>query len=605
MPRRSALLWALFSALCLFLCGCTRTEASVSQIVVFVCLVVSVILLAMHIHALTVKQKRLRESNRHLSETVNMLMALETLYFSFFVVDIAQDRYRTVYIAPRLKGAVPAEGTFTELKHIFMGGMVADDFKEELLRHMDYDFIREALHREDPAADRKSFYCDYQALRGGKAVWCRVTVTAVDLDAQGYPVRVLALLQDVNTEKTKEAAYQAKILEEARAAKVANNAKDEFLRRISHDIRTPINGIQGYINMSADHPEDLALQAHCRESAASALHILLELVNNVLDMSRLESDEIRPEQKPFSLMTLLGEVDTLLRPQALSRGIRYELPCEDPVPYDRLIGSPRYLRQIFMNLAGNAIKYGHQGGYVRLSAIPVTSSDTEVTYDFIIADDGLGMSEEFQQRMFEPFAQESEDARTAYEGSGLGLSIVKKLTDALGGTITCRSEKGKGTTFCVRLTFAIDRGEIPAAVPTPDAEQMLRGRHILLAEDNALNMDIAAYLLTEKGAVVTKAWNGREAIDAFAASEEGYFDLLFLDIMMPVCDGLEAARAIRALDRPDAASVPICAMSANAFPDDIRRSLDAGINAHLAKPMDAQKLYAVVCRLLAGTTDRT
>lgn len=354
-------------------------------------------------------------------------------------------------------------------------------------------------------------------------------------------------------------------------------------------------------DMAASHPDDPEIQAHCRESANAVLHTLLELVNSVLDMSKLESDEVVLEEKPFDLTELLDEINAVLKPQAASKNIEYEIMRQDGLAVSHLIGSPRYLSQILLNLASNAIKYGRPGGYLRLNTKLISSTGQEAVYEFTCEDNGIGMSGEFQKHLFEPFSQEAQNARTKYEGVGLGLSIVKKLVDALGGTITCRSEKDVGTTFCVRLTFRIDKDyKVPDHPSEKSDHSVLEGKNVLLAEDNELNMEIAEFLLTDRGAKVTKAWNGEEAVDIFAASETGFFDIIFMDIMMPVKDGLTATREIRSLDREDAKTVPITAMSANAFSDDIQRSLDAGMNAHISKPIDEAKLTATAELLLNG-----
>lgn len=546
-------------------------------------------------------QEKLKESNLRLTESVRMLRSLETIYFSLFYVDLLSDSYNTIYIAPWLEKAIPQSGVYTTLKNTFLTTMVVPAYREDIDRRMSGDFIRKTLCKENITAVRKSFYTDYQALRGGEIKWCRVSATVVDFDDAGMPVHILALLQDVDSEKTKEADYQAQILKEAHEAKVANLAKTEFLRRISHDIRTPVNGIKGYIDMAASHPDDPEIQAHCRESANAVLHTLLELVNSVLDMSKLESDEVVLEEKPFDLTELLDEINAVLKPQAASKNIEYEIMRQDGLAVSHLIGSPRYLSQILLNLASNAIKYGRPGGYLRLNTKLISSTGQEAVYEFTCEDNGIGMSGEFQKHLFEPFSQEAQNARTKYEGVGLGLSIVKKLVDALGGTITCRSEKDVGTTFRVRLTFRIDKDyKVPDHPSEKSDHSVLEGKNVLLAEDNELNMEIAEFLLTDRGAKVTKAWNGEEAVDIFAASETGFFDIIFMDIMMPVKDGLTATREIRSLDREDAKTVPITAMSANAFSDDIQRSLDAGMNAHISKPIDEAKLTATAELLLNG-----
>lgn len=551
--------------------------------------------------ALREKQEELRKSNNDLAQTVEVLRALETIYFTLFYVDLDEDRYETVYMAPWLQTAIPQSGVYTRLKQTFLDSMIVPAYCGEIDRRMSIPFIRENLSQEKLTDVRKSFYTDYQAIRGGETKWCRVSATAVDFNEDGTPRHVLALLQDVDEEKAREAAYQAQILQEAEEARIAANAKTEFLRRISHDVRTPINGIRGYLDIAARHPDDAALQEHCRKSANVALQALLDLVNSVLDMSRMESSDIALEEKPFDLTEVLDNVNTILTPQAAARGVSFEALRREPVPITHVIGSPLHVSQIIMNMTANAVKYSNPGGYVRVHTELVGSTEDEVTYEFVCADNGIGMSKEFQQHMFEPFAQEAVNARTTYEGVGLGLSILKKLVDAMGGTVTCQSEKGVGTTFRVRLTFRIDKTYQSAPMLSQSAaDSLLRGRKLLLAEDNALNMEIAEMLLEERGAVITKAWNGREAVERFETSPEGFYDLILMDIMMPELDGLAATRAIRALDRPDAKTVPIFAMSANSFPDDVQRSLDAGMTGHIAKPIDP----AALIEALAAQQDR-
>ena len=546
--------------------------------------------------ALRENKEELEVSNDRLRQTIKTLEALETIYFSLYYVDVKENRYETIYQAPWLVDLIPRFGVYTELKQLFVDKMIVPEFCEEIDHRMSLEFISDSLSSKNITEVRKSFYTDYQSIRGDELRWCRVTATPVDHDEEGKPIHVLALVQDINKDKERESNYQNKIIQEAQKAKMANLAKSEFLRRISHDIRTPINGIQGFINLAAKHPDDFEMQAHCRDGASLALHTLLEMVNNVLDMSKLETNDITLEEKPFDLTELLKEINTIIQPQAQAREIHGVNVRHGGVPIPHVIGSPRHLSQILLNLETNAVKYGRPGGYINFYTRMVSSDEQTVTYEFICADNGVGMSEKFQEHLFEPFTQETDGARTRYEGTGLGLAIVKKLVDAMHGTVTCESKKNVGTTFRVQLTFLIDQ-EYQMEQFESD-ETILQGKHVLLVEDNELNMEIAEYMFLDRGAEVTKAWDGQEAVEKFAESENGYYDVIFMDIMMPKMNGLEAARAIRALERNDAKKIPMIAMSANAFSDDIQQSMDAGMDAHIAKPIDEKKILLACSKLL-------
>ena len=317
-------------------------------------------------------QRELRRSNSQLQKTVNMLHSLENIYFTIFYVDLELNRFDTVFLAPWLDGFLPEDLSYSKLKDRFTHLLVLEQYRDELDRQMSSAAIRETLRRDNLSDVHRSFYIDYQAYRGDAVNWCRVTVTAVDFDEEGTPLHVLVVLQDINREKTKEAEYQAQIMEEAQSARLANMAKSEFLRRISHDIRTPVNGIQGYLTMAAQAPDDMELQARCRQRAGTALNTLLDLVNNVLDMSKLESGQLQLEHKSFALADILNEVRVTNEPYAAEHGIAYTVEClwdTDNAP--RLIGSPSHLRQILMNLVSNAIKYGRSARRRRQRRLPV------------------------------------------------------------------------------------------------------------------------------------------------------------------------------------------------------------------------------------------
>lgn len=361
---------------------------------------------------------------------------------------------------------------------------------------------------------------------------------------------------------------------------------------MSHDIRTPINGILGMLEMEERHKNDVKKLEKCRRKTLGATEYLLSLVNNVLDIGKLETNEIVIEHKPFDLIPLLMKMLPIIEIQATEHGIRYEGGKEmSRIIHRYLIGSPVHLNRVLMNLAGNAVKYNRKGGSVTVYCTEVSSDEKTVVYRFICADTGIGMSEEFQKHAFEPFTQEGKESVSTYSGSGLGLSIVKKFVEKMNGTIDLKSEENVGTTFCVTIPFEIDHAAQEKAQKHEEAKPVdLTGKRALLVEDNELNQEIAEMLLEDEGLVITTVDNGQKAVETFEASPEFAYDFIFMDIMMPVMDGLTAARRIRALPRKDARSVPIFAMTANAFQDDIRQSMEAGMNAHLMKPLDMEKI---------------
>ena len=394
----------------------------------------------------------------------------------------------------------------------------------------------------------------------------------------------------------REQEYQKTLKAAALKAESANLAKTEFLQRMSHDIRTPINGIRGMVEIGDRCPEDMARQADCRKKIWEASTLLLELVNEVLDMGKLESGEVVLESVPFDLPELMHEVTDVLEKQAAERGIVLHREY-GKLPHPRLVGSPLHVKRLLMNVLSNAIKYNRDKGRVMLDCFELSCTGNKVQICFVCADTGIGMSEEFQKRMFEPFAQENAGARSVYGGTGLGMSITKSLVDKMGGTIGVESQQGVGTTYTITLPFAIDN----TAAEEPEQQTdltVLQGRRLLLAEDNALNMEIVEFLLNEVGVKVTRAADGQQAVEAFAASPVGGYDAILMDVMMPVRDGHEATRAIRAMDRPDAKTIPIFAMTANAFTEDRLKALQAGMNEHLPKPIDPDTLYRLLVKYL-------
>ena len=399
-------------------------------------------------------------------------------------------------------------------------------------------------------------------------------------------------------EQEKDEKYKAELLRAAKKAEAANEAKTEFLQRMSHDIRTPINGICGMIDVADHYAEDMKKQTECRAKIKEASHLLLELINEVLDMSKLESDEVILEEIPFNLNSISEEILGVIEQMATEQNIRI-LWEEKEVTHWNLIGSPVHVKRTLMNILSNAVKYNKENGYVYISCREIPSKQTAMTtLEFVCRDTGIGMTEAFQKRIFEPFAQEHAGSRTKFAGTGLGMPITKKLVEKMGGTISFESKEGTGTTFVIRIPFRIDTDRKDRTETEEKTETSIQGLHVLLTEDNELNMEIAEFVLQNEGTVVTKAWNGQEAVDIFRKSSPGEFDVILMDIMMPVMNGYEAAKMIRSLDREDAKVIPIIAMTANAFIEDRMRAKEAGMDEHIAKPVDRKLLVKVINELV-------
>ena len=411
---------------------------------------------------------------------------------------------------------------------------------------------------------------------------------------QGYRTNQVHQKQELE----KEEQYKADLLMAAKKAEAANRAKTEFLQRMSHDIRTPINGICGMIDVADHHADDLEKQTECRGKIKEASHLLLELVNEVLDMSKLEADEMVLEETPFNLSSIAEEVFAVIEQIAAEQNIRIIWEKKE-ITHRNLIGSPGYVKRVMMNILSNAVKYNKENGYIYISCMEIPSEQPDMTtVEFVCRDTGIGMTDAFQEHIFEPFAQEHTGSRTKYAGTGLGMPISKKLVEKMGGSITFKSKEGAGTTFLIRVPFKIDLGADKREKQKDISEKSLKGLHILLAEDNELNMEIAEFMIRNEGAVVTKAWNGQEAVERFRKSRPGEIDVILMDIMMPVMSGYEATQIIRSMGREDAKVIPIIAMTANAFTEDRLRAKEAGMDEHIAKPIDANKLVKAIHELL-------
>ena len=380
---------------------------------------------------------------------------------------------------------------------------------------------------------------------------------------------------------------------ELESEKKANKSKSDFLSRMSHDMRTPLNGIIGLLQIAERHfdDKDLLLESHKKMQVAA--NYLLSLINDVLQMSKIEDGNVPLTKDIIDFSELTKDILVIIEQRAKERGIKMQFNAKKDIRYPFVYGSPVHLRQIFFNIYGNCIKYNHIGGSIVTTSDYTETDDGVVMYEWTITDTGIGMSKEYKEHIFEPFSQERQYIGSAHHGIGLGMSIVKGLIEKMGGSIEVESEEGVGSTFIIKIPFKI--ASTPDKVNKQTSELKIDGLNLLLVEDNELNAEIAETLLSDEGAAVTVAKDGSQAVNIFKEKPEGSFDAILMDIMMPVMDGLTATKKIRTLNHPDAKKIPIIAMTANAFKEDKEKCLAAGMNAHLAKPIEIENVKKVLC----------
>lgn len=412
-----------------------------------------------------------------------------------------------------------------------------------------------------------------------------------------FSVLVFYLTDNRNRKLMEQKEESNRILKEAaEEAHSANRAKSEFLSHMSHDIRTPINGIMGMTEIALKNVSDAARVEDCLDKISNSSQHLLSLINDVLDMSRIESGKVTANSAPMNMIATIDECASIIGGQLLDRDL--ELIREfDNFAHPDIIGDELHLRQILINILGNAVKFTPDGGKIYFRVRETGSADGRAHFHFEIEDTGIGMKPEFLQHIWEPFAQEDGGNRTNYKGTGLGMAITRQFVDMMGGTITVESQLHEGSKFVIEFSFDIDQHTAAVAETPEETELHLEGMRVMLVEDNEINMEIAQFMLEDVGITVTCVENGRLALELFQSHAAGSFDVILMDIMMPVMNGLDATRAIRALDRPDAKTIPIVAMTANAYEDDIRRAREAGMNGHLAKPIDTDLLYRTLSEL--------
>ena len=516
----------------------------------------------------------------------NLTAATSQIYHAIYHIDLIQDRIEKLAGANQNYTPTGVVTSATAQLNDILEKMVAPSHHEIMQYFFDLTTVNDRLHG-------KLFISrEYPSPQG---IWRRATFIVQNRDTDDDVTEILYVTQIIDDYKQKELAYQQELVKAVESANQANTAKTDFLSRMSHDIRTPLNGILGMLDIAQKNETNPKALLECHEKMRTAAFHLKALVNDVLDMQRMETDRFFLEQIPFDIREILDNCWSMLEAQASRLDITLEKIKPGSLKYPYLIGSPLHIRQIFMNLLSNAIKYNKPGGSISVHAKIIRQVHQNVIYKFIISDTGIGISPEFQKHIFEPFAQEDTGARTIYKGTGLGMAIVHRLVQEMGGTIQLKSEKNVGSTFTLILPFTIDEHQPSASAETAtDTPADLTDLHILVVEDNELNLEIAVFSLEAAGLNVSTAINGLEAVRLFEKSKPYEYDIILMDIMMPVMNGLDAAKAIRGLSRPDATTVPIIALSANAFAEDIQKSKNAGINEHLAKPLEMDKVLKVI-----------
>lgn len=516
----------------------------------------------------------------------NLTAATSQIYHAIYHIDLIQDRIEKLAGANQNYTPTGVVTSATAQLNDILEKIVAPSHHEIMQYFFDLTTVNDRLHG-------KLFISrEYPSPQG---IWRRATFIVQNRDTDDDVTEILYVTQIIDDYKQKELAYQQELVKAVESANQANTAKTDFLNRMSHDIRTPLNGILGMLDIAQKNETNPKALLECHEKMRTAAFHLKALGNDVLDMQRMETDRFFLEQIPFDIREILDNCWSMLEAQASRLDITLKKIKPGSLKYPYLIGSPLHIRQIFMNLLSNAIKYNKPGGSISVHAKIIRQVHQNVIYKFIISDTGIGISPEFQKHIFEPFAQEDTGARTIYKGTGLGMAIVHRLVQEMGGTIQLKSEKNVGSTFTLILPFTIDEHQPSASAETAtDTPADLTDLHILVVEDNELNLEIAVFSLEAAGLNVSTAINGLEAVRLFEKSKPYEYDIILMDIMMPVMNGLDAAKAIRGLSRPDAPTVPIIALSANAFAEDIQKSKNAGINEHLAKPLEMDKVLKVI-----------
>lgn len=549
----------------------------VTSAIAIYALVCMILLLVRHASE---KKYRLRDKKQ-----LNTIRAIGSLFVTTSILYIDKGTIEGIVSTPRAQAVLDETNDACRVAEMLARRIIAPEYAESYIEFLDCTTMADRLQGKTSISN---------VCRDQNGVWFSTYLIPMEYDADGQLKEVLFASRNIDHFMKKEKSYQEELRRTARDAEKANAAKSSFLRRMSHDLRTPVNGIRGMACMARqalDTPEKAGDYIGKIIASADYLQSILE---DILRMSKLESGKLEFEEKPYDLKRVIADTAGFITARADESDIHCEIDASQLI-HTRIMGSPLHLRQVLQNVLANAVKFTPAGGSIHAVCRELSCADGVMQFEFVCTDTGIGMDPEFQKHIFEPFTQEEDSARSVLMGTGLGLPIAKEILDQRGGTIKVESSKGRGSTFTVTLPLKLDTTQ-PAA-QLPEAQHIaLEGIRVMIVEDNEINMEIVRCMLESKGAVITEAHNGREAVEQFAAAPAHSFDVVLMDIMMPEMDGLEATRTIRAMPRADAAEVPIFAMTANSFVDDIHMSKDAGMNEHLSKPLNIDDVAAMIYR---------
>ena len=534
------------------------------------------------------KKAAQRSKQKHNNERNMLAAAVSAAYPVIASVDIYGDRISFVYLQTNYDSQAFGETKYTAAYEKLLS-CVTEDMQSKFVQHFAPENLQKAFE-----SGRTSVLMEMRAkLSDGQFHWISVQMIHSG-EKSTDSAQAACLIRRIDKQRIEEEERRRSMQTALDNAQAENRAKMRFLADMSHDIRTPMNAIIGLTGILSKHCEDNGELTDCLAKLTASSQHMMSLINNVLDMTEIEQGRIILHNKRFSYSKLVSEAASIIRPQADSAGISLRVNVDIP-EHDEVTGDPLRIRQVFLNILSNAVKYTARGGSVEISAelTEVLGSDMR-NCQFRCADTGVGMNEEMLNRLYKPFERASDSSSGCIEGAGLGMSIVKNFLDLMGGSIAVSSKPGKGTVFVVIIPLHAAENDDKKSGDVHRKLPDLSGKRILVAEDNDVNRMIASVLLTRTGAFVDEAADGQEALDMFSRSKEGYYDLIVLDVRMPVIDGLETARRIRGLRRSDSASVLIAALSANSYESDKQESLKAGMNVHLAKPIEPDVLYSVL-----------